>query len=149
MCPYIEYTNIRQEQFTQARFGPKHITRFLRKGRQMTFIPKGKHYVAGEWLEGAGTFASSPAHGPAHDYPVGTVELVNRACAAAEDAFTAYAATTSRERAGFLRAIADEIEARADAITEIGTQETGLPVARLQGERGRTTGQLRLFAEHI
>ncbi|MCP8894842.1 aldehyde dehydrogenase (NADP(+)) [Shinella daejeonensis] len=115
----------------------------------MTFIPKGKHYVAGEWLEGAGTFASSPAHGPAHDYPVGTVELVNRACAAAEDAFTAYAPTTSRERAGFLRAIADEIEARADAITEIGTQETGLPVARLQGERGRTTGQLRLFAEHI
>eukprot|EP01031_Cornospumella_fuschlensis_P050868 gene50868-62214_t len=49
----------------------------------------------------------------------------------------------------FLRAIADEIEARAEAITEIGSQETGLPEARLQGERGRTTGQLRLFADHI
>jgi alpha-ketoglutaric semialdehyde dehydrogenase len=47
------------------------------------------------------------------------------------------------------QAIADEIEARGAAITAIGTQETGLPVARLQGERGRTTGQLRLFAEHI
>ena len=46
-------------------------------------------------------------------------------------------------------AIADEIEARAEAITEIGTQESGLPEARLQGERGRTTGQLRLFASHI
>ncbi len=37
----------------------------------------------------------------------------------------------------------------ADAITEIGIQETGLPEARLQGERGRTVGQLRLFASHI
>ena len=36
-----------------------------------------------------------------------------------------------------------------DAITDIGTRETGLPGARLQGERGRTTGQLRLFAQHI
>ena len=49
----------------------------------------------------------------------------------------------------FLNTIADEIEARADDITAIGTQETGLPEARLQGERGRTTGQLRLFAEYI
>ncbi len=48
-----------------------------------------------------------------------------------------------------LRAIADEIEARGDAITAIGWQETGLPAARLEGERGRTTGQLRLFASHI
>lgn len=52
-------------------------------------------------------------------------------------------------RAAFLRTIADEIEAHAEAITEIGSQETGLPEARLQGERGRTTGQLRLFADHI
>lgn len=48
-----------------------------------------------------------------------------------------------------MNAIADEIEARGEAITEIGTQESGLPEARLQGERGRTVGQLRLFAEHI
>lgn len=45
--------------------------------------------------------------------------------------------------------IAEEIDARGDEITKIGTQETGLPEARLVGERGRTTGQLRLFAEHI
>lgn len=60
-----------------------------------------------------------------------------------------YGYASRAERAAFLRAIADEIEARADEITEIGTQETGLPTARLQGERGRTTGQLRLFADHI
>ena len=115
----------------------------------MAFTPKGKHLVAGEWLDGAGTFASTPAHGPAHQFAAGTVDLVNRACEAAEDAFWSYANSSRQERAAFLRAIADEIEARAAEITEIGSQETGLPEARLQGERGRTTGQLRLFADHI
>ena len=115
----------------------------------MAFTPHGKHLVAGQWLDGNGTFTSSPAHGSAHDFAVGTVELVNKAAEAAEDAFLSYGYSSRAERATFLRAIADEIEARADAITEIGTQETGLPVARLQGERGRTTGQLRLFADHI
>ena len=98
----------------------------------MAFTPNGKHLVAGQWLAGNGTFTSSPAHGPAHDFAVGTVELVNRAAEAAEDAFLSYGYSSRATRAAFLRAIADEIEARADAITEIGTQETGLPVARLQ-----------------
>ena len=115
----------------------------------MTFTPHGKHLIAGEWLTGKGTFPSSPAHGSAHDFSGGTVDLVNRACEAAEDAFAAYGATTREDRARFLDAIADEIEARAEAITAIGTAETGLPEGRLQGERGRTTGQLRLFADHI
>lgn len=115
----------------------------------MSFTPIGKHLIAGEWLEGPSTFASDPAHGPSHDYAVGTPDLVNKACEAAEEAFWSFGYSTRAERAAFLRAIADEIEARAEAITEIGTQETGLPVGRLQGERGRTTGQLRLFADHI
>ena len=49
----------------------------------------------------------------------------------------------------FLDRIADEIEARGSEITAIGCAESGLPAARLEGERGRTTGQLRLFAAHI
>ena len=115
----------------------------------MTFTPHGKHLIAGDWVGGAATFRSEPAHGPAHDFAVGTVDLVNRACEAAEDAFWSYGYSTRETRAAFLDAIADEIEARAEAITLIGAQETGLPEARLQGERGRTTGQLRLFASHI
>ncbi|MFM2391619.1 MAG: hypothetical protein RLZZ437_3174 [Pseudomonadota bacterium] len=109
----------------------------------------GKHLIAGAWVGGEQTFASSPAHGPAHDFAVGTPAQVDAACAAAEAAFPAYAATTRGDRAAFLNRIADEIDARGAAITEIGTQETGLPVARLEGERGRTTMQLRLFAAHI
>ncbi|WP_134680827.1 aldehyde dehydrogenase (NADP(+)) [Paracoccus ravus] len=115
----------------------------------MTFTPHGKHLIAGEWVATEQTFQSEPATGPAHPFSVGTVELVNRACEAAEDAFWSYGYSSRDERAAFLDAIADEIEARAEAITQIGSQETGLPEARLQGERGRTTGQLRLFAEHI
>ncbi|WP_428929215.1 aldehyde dehydrogenase (NADP(+)) [Marinibacterium sp. SX1] len=115
----------------------------------MTYETHGKHLIAGEWVGGSQTFASQPAHGPARDFSVGTVDLVDRACQAAEEAFWSYGYTTAAERAAFLNAIADEIEARAEAITEIGSQESGLPEGRLQGERGRTTGQLRLFAEHI
>jgi NADP-dependent aldehyde dehydrogenase len=115
----------------------------------MTFTPHGKHLIAGEWVGTADRFSSEPAHGPVHGFSVGTVELVNRACVAAEEAFWSYGYASRETRAAFLEAIADEIEARAEAITEIGSQETGLPAARLQGERGRTTGQLRLFAAHI
>lgn len=115
----------------------------------MNWTPQGKHLIAGEWVGGDARFRSSPAQGPAHDFASGTTDLVDRACEAAEDAFWSYGSTTREARAGFLDAIAEEIEARAEAITEIGTQETGLPLARLQGERGRTTGQLLLFAEHI
>ncbi|WP_421904590.1 aldehyde dehydrogenase (NADP(+)) [Mameliella sp.] len=114
-----------------------------------SFTPHGRHLIAGEWVAGETTFTSEPAHGPAHDYSVGTPALVDRACEAAEAAFWSYGYTSREERAAFLNAIADEIEARGEQITEIGTQETGLPEARLQGERGRTTGQLRLFASHI
>ncbi len=115
----------------------------------MSFLPHGRHLVSGEWVGSETTFRSESAHGPAHDFSVGTVALVDRAAEAAEEAFWSYGYSTREERATFLDAIADEIEARADAITEIGSQETGLPEARLQGERGRTTGQLRLFADHI
>ncbi|MGZ9723568.1 aldehyde dehydrogenase (NADP(+)) [Rhizobium miluonense] len=115
----------------------------------MEFTPHGKHLIAGEWLEGTGHFPSAPAHGQAHNFSIGTVELVARACEAAEDAFWSYGYSSRSTRTAFLRAIAEEIEAHAAAITMIGSQETGLPEARLEGERGRTVGQLRLFADHI
>lgn len=115
----------------------------------MSWTPHGKHLIAGEWVATDDRFSSQPAQGPSHEFASGTVELIDRAAQAAEQAFWSFGYSTREERAQFLDAIADEIEARADAITEIGTQESGLPVGRLQGERGRTTGQLRLFASHI
>ena len=109
----------------------------------------GKHLIAGHWVAGETTFRSSPAHGEALDYSVGTPAHVDSAVRAAEEAFASFSQTSREERAVFLDRIADEIEARGAEITAIGTSETGLPAARLDGERGRTTGQLRLFASHI
>lgn len=115
----------------------------------MAYTPTGKHLIAGNWVESTDTFTSSPATGSAHTFSKGTPALVDQAVKAAEEAFETFGYSTREERAAFLEAIAEEIDARGDAITEIGSQETGLPEARLIGERGRTTGQLRLFAAHI
>ena len=109
----------------------------------------GKHLIAGQWVGGDTTFKSSPATGAPLTFCVGTPAHVDAAVQAAEAAFPSYSALTREQRAAFLDRIADEIEARGVEITAIGTSETGLPTARLEGERGRTTGQLRLFAAHI
>lgn len=110
---------------------------------------KGKHLIAGEWVSGESTFESSPSSGTPHTYPNGTTALVDQAVAAAEDAFASFGSMPRAERAAFINKIADEIEARGDALTEVAMAESGLPQARLEGERGRTVGQLRMFADHI
>ncbi|MDZ7904914.1 MAG: aldehyde dehydrogenase (NADP(+)) [Cypionkella sp.] len=109
----------------------------------------GQHLIAGTWVSGREVFKSSPATGPSYDFAVGTPADVDAAVRAAEDAFPAYSALPRETRAQFLEEIAAQIDARGDEITAAGTSETGLPEARLVGERGRTTGQLRLFAAHI
>ena len=109
----------------------------------------GQHLIAGDWVDSGATFTSDPATGEATEFSVGTPELVDRAVRAAEAAFAPYSALPREARAAFLDEIATQIEARGADITAIGTAETGLPAARLDGERARTTGQLRLFAAHI
>src|SRR6185436_6283950 len=51
-------------------------------------------------------------------------------------------------RAEFLDRIADAIE-RAGELLEVANLETALPLERLAGERARTAGQLRLFANLV
>ena len=109
----------------------------------------GKHLINGEWVAGDGTFANAPASGPARAFARGSAALIAQACAASEAAFPVFAATPRKARAAFLRRIAEEIDARGDAITAAACAESALPEARIVGERGRTTGQLRLFADHI
>jgi NADP-dependent aldehyde dehydrogenase len=72
-----------------------------------------------------------------------------RAMEAAAAAFEDYRQRAPQERAQFLERIADGIEALGDALIERANAETGLPVARLTGERARTCGQLRLFAQAV
>lgn len=85
------------------------------------------------------------------DPAFGKASLVDldQACAAAEAAFRPYRALPYAERATFLETIAEAIEAIGDALIVRAMAETGLPRARLEGERGRTCGQLRLFAQVV
>ncbi len=74
-------------------------------------------------------------------------EQIAAAASAADAAFREFSRTSPAVRAGFLRAIADEILALGDALIARASAETALPAARLENERGRTTSQLRMFAD--
>lgn len=74
---------------------------------------------------------------------------LERACACAAQAFPHYRRTDDESRARFLEAIASEILELGEALIERAVAETGLPASRIIGERGRTTGQLRMFAQLV
>src|SRR5438270_13363780 len=76
-----------------------------------------------------------------------TAEAIELAVQLAAQAFPVYRHTSGRERAAFLRKIAEHIEAAAPDIVERAAKETALPRARLQSETARTCAQLRLFAQ--
>jgi NADP-dependent aldehyde dehydrogenase len=78
-----------------------------------------------------------------------SLEQLDQVTAAAEAAVPAYRTTTPTERAAFLDAIADRIEALGDQLVERARAESGLAVQRLTGERARTCAQLRLFADVV
>ncbi|WP_308466167.1 aldehyde dehydrogenase (NADP(+)) [Rathayibacter soli] len=59
------------------------------------------------------------------------------------------AVSSPGERAGWLRAIADRLDADSEAIVELAMRESHLTGPRLRGELVRTTFQLRLFAEAV
>ncbi|WP_421855886.1 aldehyde dehydrogenase (NADP(+)) [Marinomonas sp.] len=79
----------------------------------------------------------------------GDKQHVDQAVALAWQAFDEYRASPVEVRATFLETIADEILALGDALIERAVAESGLPKARIEGERGRTMGQLRLFASVV
>ncbi|VFB18329.1 aldehyde dehydrogenase (NADP(+)) [Pseudomonas fragi] len=76
-----------------------------------------------------------------------TPEEVDAAAVAAAAAYPIYRNLSAARRAEFLDAIANEIDALGDDFVALVTQETALPAGRIQGERGRTSGQMRLFAK--
>ncbi|MCG2462652.1 aldehyde dehydrogenase (NADP(+)) [Flavobacteriaceae bacterium F89] len=76
-----------------------------------------------------------------------TKEEIDLALKKATTAFKAYKGIPGTEKAKFLRAIAEEIEALGDPLIQAYVTESGLPEGRAIGERGRTMGQLRAFAD--
>lgn len=75
-----------------------------------------------------------------------TNDQVDAAVKKAVIAFASYKKKDKDSIANFLDQIAEEILNLGDALIERCHLETALPVGRLQGERGRTMNQLKLFA---
>lgn len=107
----------------------------------------GENLIDGTWVGSPNMLASPDL--PSCRFAQATAEQVDNACFAARRDFRTYAATSSADRAQFLRAIAEEIEASLEEVIKTAMEESGLPEARLKGEGGRTTGQLRAFADLI
>ena len=74
---------------------------------------------------------------------------VNQATELASGAYRTYSKISGEKKAVFLRTIAEEIEALGDELLQVYSSESGFPNGRAMGERGRTLGQLRAFANHI
>jgi NADP-dependent aldehyde dehydrogenase len=69
--------------------------------------------------------------------------------AAAAGAARLWSATTPATRALCLRAVADALEGESDELVAMAAAESHLGTDRLTGELGRTTFQLRLFADVV
>lgn len=111
----------------------------------------GKNLIAGE-------FSGDTSHGftafnAQENQPMATLFTnateveVNSAITRANEAFLSYSQLSANERATFLRTIGEQIIALGDDLVDVACAETGLPAIRIQGERGRTVGQLNLFAD--
>ncbi len=111
----------------------------------------GYHFLGSERsAAGSQTFHGiNPATGEALPtvFHEATTDEVSVAVEKAAVAFGVYRKKSGVEKARFLEKIADEILDLGDELLQTASLETALPLARLTGERGRTVGQLRLFAE--
>ena len=110
----------------------------------------GHNYIGGQRsANGSVTLKSvdaSTGEALPQDFYQATPEEVDAAAKAAAQAYPAYRALSAARRAQFLDAIADELDALGDDFVALVCRETALPAARIKGERGRTSGQMRLFA---
>ncbi|RIA08536.1 NADP-dependent aldehyde dehydrogenase [Flavobacteriaceae bacterium MAR_2010_72] len=78
-----------------------------------------------------------------------TQEEINEAVHLATAAFKTFRSISRLKKADFLNVVADEILALDDELIETYCSESGLPEGRAKGERGRTVGQLRMFADLV
>src|SRR2546423_6692918 len=111
----------------------------------------GLNIVGGRAMDGGKRFsATNPSNSQnlTPEFHEATPEQIEQAMALAESAFDLYRSLKVTQRAAFLDAIAAEIAA-SDAAVQRAHLETGLPLERLRGERGRTVNQLKMFARLI
>lgn len=113
----------------------------------------GQSIIAGKVTpsDGATFTITNPATGEALApvYQEASAALADAALRSADSAFDEFRSTSPEQRASLLEGIAEQIEAMGDSLLQRAHAETGLPMVRCTGERGRATGQARLFAKMI
>ncbi|PCJ96950.1 MAG: aldehyde dehydrogenase (NADP(+)) [Flavobacteriaceae bacterium] len=112
----------------------------------------GKNYIGNQLVSSKKTFKTfnpkNNTENPSEFFEPSS-EDINKTVALASQAYYTYKNTSGAQKSNFLNAIADEILALGDELISMYTQESGLPEGRAIGERGRTMGQLRLFANLV
>ncbi len=120
-----------------------------------TDLPLPHTHVDDFFINGAWHPATNPERTPVVDpatgetwgsVPVADAAELDRAVAAARAALSPWAALSAADRAQYLLRIAEEIEARAEALSLTNTRENGSPVAETRGAATNAAGIFRYFA---
>src|SRR5690349_15890886 len=110
-----------------------------------------RHWIGGERVHSAGTFADVS---PIDEQEIARVAAggaaeVDRAVAAAREAFPAWAALPVAERSAILRRVADGVEARVEELARVETRDNGsLLRSHRRGVMPRAAMNFRFFADH-
>ena len=106
-------------------------------------------FLRGEWVAGEGELAVEDLAegGEFTRVSAATIADTEDALAAAERAERAMAETSLVERAAWLRAIADGIEARKDELAEVIVREAGKPISSARGEVDAAAERFRRAVE--
>lgn len=109
-----------------------------------------QHFVDGAWLDDAEASSFSlidPSTGAeVSRAPIASPELVDRAVAAARDAFNDWRLTTPKERSQYLLKLADRIEESADEFARLESGNVGKPIANAAEEIPLIVDLVRFYA---
>ena len=78
-----------------------------------------------------------------------SIEEIDQYVLRAQEAFLSFRKLNIQQRAAFMHAVADEIEALDSSLITAAQSETSLPEARLTGEKARTVSQWRCYADAL
>ncbi|SEL60556.1 NADP-dependent aldehyde dehydrogenase [Aquimarina amphilecti] len=113
----------------------------------------GKNYIgnqlSGEGIKTYKTFNPKLNIENPTTFHEASTEEIEKSISLASEAFEAFKKVSGIKKSEFLNAIADEILKLDQVLIDTYISETGLPEGRAKGERGRTIGQLRMFAELV
>jgi 1-pyrroline dehydrogenase len=113
-------------------------------------MPDSKNFVGGEWVD-ALTDAKQDVLNPATgetiaEIPAGGASDVDRAVAAALEAFGEWFDTTPKERSEMLLALADRLDEHTEELAQLESANVGKPLGMARDEVGFASDNIRFFA---